>query len=243
VGDGCQVWWAGAADTGPGHDALLADDDLARRDRLTRPADRQRLTTAWAVARLLLGAEVGVEPARVRIDRTCATCGGRHGRPRLLDDPAVHFSVSHSGDRVVVAVRRGGPVGVDVEEIGRFGAGELDLLAGQVLAPCERACLRDLPPDARAAAFTAYWVRKEAVVKMTGEGLAAAPDAVVVSPPHEPPRLLRWEPSAVRPAEVGLHTLHPPPGFAAALAVAGPDGGAVVERDAGPLLRAAAPPR
>jgi 4'-phosphopantetheinyl transferase len=233
------VWWAAAGDAGPQHDVLLAADDLARRQRLTRPADRQRLTAAWAVTRLLLGAEVGLPPAQVRIDRTCPGCGAQHGRPRLLDDPGVQFSVSHSGDRVVVAVHRGGPVGVDVEEIGRFGPEELEVLAGQVLAPCELACLRSLPAAARPAAFTTYWVRKEAVVKMTGEGLTAAPDEVVVSPPHELPRLLRWEPSAVRPAEVGLHPLSAPPGFAAALAVAGTGGCAVVERDAGPVLLAA----
>jgi 4'-phosphopantetheinyl transferase len=237
---GCQVWWGDAADAGPRHDALLAADDLTRRDRLTRPADRRRLTAAWAVARVLLGAAVGVPPARVRIDRTCPGCGAQHGKPRLLDDPAVQFSVSHSGDVVVVAVHRGGAVGVDVEEIGRFGPAELDLLAGQVLAPEERGCLRAVPAGERAAAFTTYWVRKEAVVKLTGEGLTAAPDTVVVSPPHEAPRLLVRRTADGGPAAVALHTLRPPAGFAAALAVAEPGGCTVTERDAGPLLRTTA---
>jgi 4'-phosphopantetheinyl transferase len=233
----CQVWWARLADVGQDADALLAPVDLERRARLVHAADRQRLTAAWALTRTVLGAAVRASPTVLRIDRTCPECGGRHGKPRLLDDRNVQFSVSHSGDRVAVAVQRGAPVGVDVEEIGPFAAGQLDLLADHVLAAEERAELRRWPPSARPAAFTTYWTRKEAVLKATGKGLGEAV-VTVVSPPSSPPRLLRRGGPAGRALlPIGLHALLAPPGYVATLAVAGPEPSSVVERDASAVLR------
>lgn len=234
-----QVWWARVQDVGSQHDVLLGPADLERRARLARPADRQRLTAAWAVTRVVLGAAVGAPPPRLRIDRTCPECGAQHGKPRLLDEPMVQFSLSHSGDRVAVAVHLGGPVGVDVEEIGRFDDEQLDLLAAQVLAAEEQAELRRCPPAVRAAVFTIYWTRKEAVVKATGEGLSAMVETVV-SPPSSRPRVHRTDSAAGRRFRpIGLHQLCAPPGCVAAVAVAEQVPSLVVERDAAELLRAA----
>jgi 4'-phosphopantetheinyl transferase len=233
----CQVWWAGLDDARPEHDALLSPADLQRRSRLVRVADRQRLTMATAVARIILGANLGRPPARVEIDRTCPGCGAQHGKPRLPDVPDLQFSVSHSGNCVAVALLRGSDVGVDVEEIGRFHAAELDEMAEYTLAAEERAELARRPVDTRAIAFTAYWTRKEAVVKATGQGVAAPLSELVVSSPSSPPRVLRWEGAAGRPVPLSLHSLHPPQGYAAALAVAGAPPTSVEERNAAPLLR------
>lgn len=244
----CEVWWVRTADVVPAHDALLASTDLERRARLALEADRRRLTAAAAVARSVLGARAGTAPAALRIDRTCPRCGAPHGRPVLPDVPDLHFSVAHAGDWAVVAVLRGAPVGVDVEESGRVPAAGLEQLADVALAPEERAELWRLPQAARPSAFITYWVRKEAVVKATGDGLAVPPAEVVVSPPWTAPRLLRRTPGpGVAAAStdrvclpVTLHALHPPPGYAAALAVTGVAPVRVVEQDAGPLLRDAA---
>lgn len=234
----CQVWWGSTADLRPWHDALLAPADLERRARLRRVADRQRLTVGVALVRLVVGAGVGVPAAQLEIDRTCPECGGQHGKPRLPTVPDVHFSVSHSGGCVAVAVLRGSPVGVDVEEVGRFDASELDAMAGHTLAPEERAELARQPPQDRARAFTTYWARKEAIVKATGVGIATSLDQLVVSPPSSPPRVLRWEAQSER---VSLHVLHPPPGLVGALAVVGEAPTGVVERSAAPILTVSVP--
>lgn len=42
--------------------------------------------------------------------RTCATCGGPHGKPVLVDG-GLHVSLSSIADRAVVAVTAAGPVG------------------------------------------------------------------------------------------------------------------------------------
>jgi 4'-phosphopantetheinyl transferase len=235
----CQVWWAALDDVGPGHDALLSPGDLDRRSRLLRAADRRRLTAAAAVAGLVLGAHAGRPPARLDIDRTCPHCGRPHGKPRIADLPDLHFSVSHSADRVVVAVSRDGPVGVDVEEVGSWDAADLDEVAMLTLAPEERAVLYRAPKGARAAVFTAYWTRKEAAVKATGAGLTTALEDILVSPPASAPRVLRWGDAAAGPPPV-LHVLRAPAGYAAALALVGPTT-RVMEADAGPFLQTAFP--
>lgn len=229
----CQVWWARPGDVRPEHDALLDAADLGRRARLADPADRQRLTAAAVLVRLVLGAALGMPPAALRIDRTCRSCGSAHGKPRLRQGDAPHFSVAHSAHCVVVAVLPGGPVGVDVEAVGRFGPGELEDLAACTLASHERAHLAALPVADRARAFTVYWARKEAVLKATGQGLAVPPDEVVVTPPSTPPRVLH---GAGR-EPIWLRDLSAPAGFVAALAGLGTAPDDVVDRAAAPLMR------
>jgi 4'-phosphopantetheinyl transferase len=138
-----------------------------------------------------------------------------------------------------VAVAYGSPVGVDVETVVEVAGAELDLLAGGILAEEERAQLDRCPAGHRAAAFTTYWTRKEAVLKATGDGLATPLKTLVVSPPSCPPRVLRWPPAADPVPDLSMHVLHPPAGHVATLAVLGDAPTRVVEADAGPLLRCA----
>ncbi|WP_448608149.1 4'-phosphopantetheinyl transferase family protein [Geodermatophilus sp. URMC 60] len=229
----CQVWWARPGDVRPEHDALLGEADLARRARLARPADRQRMTAGAAVARLVLGTALGTPPAELRIDRTCVTCGSPHGRPRLADADGPDFSISHSGHCVVVAVLPGGRVGVDVEEVGRFAPGELEELSACALPEAERKHVARLPAAAQPCAFSVCWVRREAVLKATGEGLGIPPEGLVLTAPSAAPRVLYREGRE----PVWLHDLPAPPGFVAALAGLGTPPDDVVHRDAGPILR------
>jgi 4'-phosphopantetheinyl transferase len=229
----CQVWWARPGDVRPEHDELLGEADLARRARLARPADRQRMTAGAAVARLVLGTALGTPPADLRIDRTCTTCGSPHGRPRLADVDDLDFSVSHSGHCVVVAVLPGGRVGVDVEQVGRFAPGELEELASCALPDGEREHVVRLPTATQPRAFTVCWVRREAVLKATGQGLDVPPDGPALTPPSSPPRVLH----SAGQEPVWLRDVSAPPGFVAALAGLGTPPDDVVHRDAGALLR------
>jgi 4'-phosphopantetheinyl transferase len=229
----CQVWWARLADVGPHLDSLLTVADLEQRSRLARPDDRRRLTGGRALARIVLAELVGTPPGALRIDRTCRHCGGQHGKPWLPACPQVQFSVSHAGGCIAVATLRGESVGVDVEEVGRLDAAEVDRLAEYVLAAPERADVTRRPATERAAAFTSYWVGKEAVLKATGEGLSAPLDELVLPPATSAPAVVRCGSSD----RLMLHPLHPPRGYVAALAVSADAPTVVVERDAGPVLR------
>jgi 4'-phosphopantetheinyl transferase len=122
----------------------------------------------------------------------------------------LHASISHSGDRIVVALTGAGPIGVDVERISPI---EVDALASDVLAPFEKA--------SSARDFFVYWVRKESVVKATGDGIVAGLDRVRVSRPSEPPLLLDYPGRSLSSAT--MTDLCPGEGYVAAVTVLAPE--------------------
>ncbi|MEL4503985.1 4'-phosphopantetheinyl transferase superfamily protein [Luteococcus sp. H138] len=122
------------------------------------------------------------EARRLRLGHACPQCGsGDHGRPVLLGCPVlvgsgpVHVSLGRdrSGELAVVALCRDAPVGVDVEAAGAADFGGFDEL---VLHPDERATGPWTP-----VARTAVWVRKEAVLKARGTGLATDPRTITLA--------------------------------------------------------------
>ncbi|GAA1313821.1 4'-phosphopantetheinyl transferase family protein [Saccharothrix xinjiangensis] len=212
----CEVWWARPVD---GLTGLLDADERARLARFRDRGALLRHVTGRALARVLLGRELGASPAGVRLTASCERCGCANGKPRLAEPRGVHFSVSHSGDRVVVALSRGADVGVDVEE-----TGPVDPRAAE-LAGCPAG-----------AGFHLAWARKEAVLKATGHGLSVPPAAVRLSPPDEPPRLLGWSGPEPLGTPVALHDLDAGPGYAASVALLTGGAWAVEQFDAVPLL-------
>lgn len=224
-GAAVQVWWAGL-DHAPD---LMDDAERARHATLLRDADRRRLAIGAALLRLAAGRVLGRDPRSIRIDRTCPTCAKPHGKPRVVDGGDLHASVSHSGERVAVALARGAPVGVDVEVL----APDLDhaALAPTVLSAGEHAT--------GVAGFLAYWTCKEAVLKATGDGLRVPLTDLTIADPAGSPRLLSWPARPDLPATVALYRLDPGPGHLAALAVLDPVPRPVLQHDATPLLLAA----
>jgi 4'-phosphopantetheinyl transferase len=239
----CQVWWARPTGHPAALERLLDPTDRARRDRLRRVDDRNRLTVGVALARLVLAGHLGRPAERLRFDRTCRACGRPHGKPHLTDNPAgLQFSIAHAGCRVAVAVVWGAPVGVDVEQLRATLELEVDALAAHVLSPAERAAFEQVPPGDRASALLAYWTRKEALLKATGDGLRIPMGTITVSAPHEPPRLRRWTATSRPSLPVGLRRLHPGSGYLACVAVLGLATVRVQELDAVQLLAAASAP-
>jgi 4'-phosphopantetheinyl transferase len=104
------------------------------------------------------------------------------------------------------------PVGLDVERVD--SAQDVDGVAGMSLAPEELQVLKRYDGAAKARAFTRYWTRKEALLKATGDGIAAGLWTVVVSAPDEPAGVVRWDSG---PAQ--LHDLEIDNDHLAALAV------------------------
>ncbi|MGC4806946.1 4'-phosphopantetheinyl transferase family protein [Micromonospora sp. DT233] len=121
-----------------------------------------------AAARRLLrragGALLGRPEAEIGVGRDAA------GRPfvRAGDAAGPAVSVSHAGDIVVVAARRAGGVGVDVETRRELPA---VALARRWYAPQEADWVAERPAERRAEAFLALWTAKEAVGKVLGRGL------------------------------------------------------------------------
>lgn len=223
VGPGVDVdvWWGRPTEGLLSGLDLLDEAERARRAALRQPADQARFTLAANLLRMAASRVLGVPPEQLQVDRTCPDCGRPHGKPRLTGQP-VELSVSHSGDRVAVAVTTAGPVGVDVEQVGSV---DFANLAGHVLAPGETAT--------SASDFYVYWTRKESVLKATGDGLRVAMTDIEVSPPNAAPALLRYADRAGLTATMA--DLSPGAGYHAAVTVLG-SLARVREHDAAELL-------
>jgi 4'-phosphopantetheinyl transferase len=227
-----DVWWAARADATPQLEALLDDVERERRGAYRREEDRDRFLVGCALAKVALGRRLDRPPESIRLTRTCPTCGKPHGKP-ALPGSGIELSLSHSGDVVVVALAAEAPVGVDVEAVAgtRFDVDELRRVA---LSDDEARALDGLDAGERRRAFLVSWTRKEAVTKAVGAGLAVPLREVVVSPAHEPPRLLAW-PYGDPPDAVSLFDVGSDPGYPTSVAVLGPCDG-VRELDGSQLL-------
>jgi 4'-phosphopantetheinyl transferase len=216
----CRVWWADPH-RHPAEDLVhvLSPAEQERASGYHREQDRRRFVTGGWLLRTAAAAFLGVHPAAVPVVRSCPQCDRPHGKPRISrgSPPAeLHVSVSHSGDRVAVALSTAGPVGVDVEAV---PTGPPEELARRALSPAERAYLADLPAHAQNAAFARLWVCKEAALKAAGHGLRVPPSEVRISRPHTDPTLVGWPLEDIPPDGVRLHPLTPGPGYHAAVAV------------------------
>ncbi len=212
----CEVWWSQPLASADDHLGTLDDTERGRFDAYRQDADKLRFLTGRVLARSAVARWLGTEPATIRFDATCEDCGKPHGRPRVVGHDEVALSLSHSGDRVGVAVTAGVPVGLDVEATS--GRATDDLIA-YALNCSERAAVADLAPDDAAAAFFTYWARKEALMKATGRGLKIPLRSITLSAPGEPARLVTADDAALDPAATTLLDVDPGPGYRAAVAV------------------------
>jgi len=226
-----HVWWAAPGDAAPWMYELLNEAERNRHTRYRRPIDQGRFLVGCTLLKRAAAAQLDVDAGTVTLVRVCPDCDEPHGKP-TLPGSGLELSLAHSGDRVVVATALGTPVGVDVEQ--GNPTLDLDALAGTVLTAREAATLAALPASQRRAGFLAYWTRKEAVLKATGDGLRLPLRQVEVTGPVEPPRVLAF--TGRSPDQISLLGLDAGPDHAAALAVIGPPPEHVLQLNASTLL-------
>lgn len=137
---------------------VLSADEQQKALRFKFHADRVRAVATRAALRRLLAWQLGCCPTAVAITQTAL------GKPMLIGDHDIDFNVSHSGRHALIALCRGGAVGIDIEC--RADAVDVASLVPLVLTPLEReAAEEDLD-------FFERWVVKESVLKALGLGIA-----------------------------------------------------------------------
>ncbi len=196
---------------------LLDDDERQRAARFRFASDRTQYVVAHGLLRTILARCVSEAPERLRFET------GRWGKPSLSEPVAqrsVEFSLSHSGDYILIAAALDRIVGADVER----WAPDIrhDELAESCFSQAERAELAGLPDGDKAAAFFAGWTRKEAYVKALGVGVALGLDYFDVSLAPCPagiPVTDRRQPSVVR--DWSLRDIALAPGYSAAVVAQG----------------------
>lgn len=199
---------------------LLDAQELARASRLRGPLLQRRFIAAHAALRRILGARLHQPPQALTFwhepsGRPRVSAGGPHSS---AGRSAPHFSLSHAADHALVAVCTTSPVGIDLETDPLAPDLVQDLQSH--LAPSERAELATLPATHRPRAACRCWVRKEALLKALGCGLAGDLSRLAVSVGEEA-RLLSSTWPGLEPASWSLVSLDWPGHWIAALAVAG----------------------
>jgi 4'-phosphopantetheinyl transferase len=166
---------------------LLSSAEALRADAMA-PALRMEFLASRLAQRNFAATLLGVPASKLQTAYECPECGAgpdiAHGRPGYLLDggPApLALSASRSSGWVLFAAvvhpEPGLRVGVDLESAAGTEFAGFDDVA---LTAREQRHLNALEPGRRAPERARLWARKEAWLKMTGEGLRVAPDSLDV---------------------------------------------------------------
>lgn len=145
-------------------DRMLSSVETARANRFHQEEHRCRFEATHTLLRLLVGRLSGSEPANLQFGK------GHHGKPILASPTGtdIHFNMSYTQGRTIVGLERGHPIGVDIEWTKR--PLDIESMLETCFSPRERAYIAGQPVDMRHRFFT-LWTRKEAILKLTGEGI------------------------------------------------------------------------
>lgn len=165
-----DVWLRQVRPQEPAGQRLLAPDERKRARRLVNEEARTLFVVARSLLRSVLAGYLDCTPQAVRLDQRCLRCGKQHGKPRLVDPPSkLAFNLSHAHGLIALAVSHDREVGIDVEWRGR--ADTMPKLAPLLLSAAELEGLEEVPEPRRPEVLLQCWVRQEALLKATGEGL------------------------------------------------------------------------
>ena len=139
-------------------------------DGLKFQSDKELCIAVDMLSRRVLSRKLGMAPESLQFDT------GYKGKLYLVNGE-YQFNVSHSGDIAAVAVHPEKAVGIDVERIRPVSAA----VARRVFSPSDMKFVfgKETIPDGSfndretLERFFRVWTYKEAIVKMTGEGLSA----------------------------------------------------------------------
>lgn len=160
-----QVDLAGAAAQANRYFSLLTANEQAEADRRSTGQVRDHFTIGRACVRVLLGNALGMDPREVILAK------GAHGKPEILamEGSTLSFNLAHSKNTLLIAIRRKGSIGVDVEYLDR--ATDIMEVANANFTENESKALAAADPETRLRTFYRYWTRKEAIGKADGRGL------------------------------------------------------------------------
>lgn len=159
---------------------MSIDPEAARSARVRQQRMSQRF-----MLRLLLGAYLGVPGKQIALRRTEA------GKPELgpaFAASGLNFNLSHAGDLLALAIRRGAPIGIDIES--RERGVRAEPMARRWFSSEEHRLIVQLPDRLARTEFLRRWSMREAVIKTYG-GRLGRHIADVVPSTDDPCRLQR----------------------------------------------------
>lgn len=148
----------------PRYTPLLTSEEQAEAGRRIGQV-RDHFTIGRACLRILLGNALGIAPRELILTK------GVHGKPEtpVFDRRSISFNLAHSKNTLLIAIRRNGALGVDLEYLDR--ATDIMEVASANFTENESKALAAADPETRLRIFYRYWTRKEAIGKADGRGL------------------------------------------------------------------------
>ena len=142
----------------------LSKDELIRAGRFHQPAHQVRYKTTHTVLRMLLANATHTNAAGLRF------AAGRHHKPDLVNDGrhSISFNLSYTENRSLIGISDGAAIGVDIEWLRRPIV--IDDMLGACFSDKEINYITSTPNGIYQRFFT-LWTRKEAILKLTGEGI------------------------------------------------------------------------
>jgi 4'-phosphopantetheinyl transferase len=208
-----QVWVASPQEVLTREDGQgwLSEEEISRADRFRHEADRLRFTASRIWLRSLLSQYTGLLPQAIEFAYS------DHGKPSLraqANQQPIHFNLSHSHDRIAIAMIRNRRIGIDLEWIHPLT--DLEMLIQHAFSLAEQELFFSSHPKNQPSLFFHGWTQKEAYLKATGLGLSGSLPQVKTSLAE---RCLNWDAST---QTVWLtQSLRVDPDYAAAIAVEG----------------------
>jgi 4'-phosphopantetheinyl transferase len=178
-GDELHVWCAALSEFSgetARFEALLSEAERSKAGEFHFPRHRDSYILRHGILRILLSGYRKQHPRDIEFRLRPL------GKPELQDglpQAPLHFSHSHSGDLALYAITCLCPVGVDVECMKPVP--DIDQIVKQFFSSREIQALAALPEGERLHAFYVCWTRKEACLKVDGEGISQGVKHVDVS--------------------------------------------------------------
>ena len=140
--------------------ALLSETERTHAEKLIHPADVERSILCRGILRTVLADYLAVIPKLISFERN------ENGKP-FLRHSEMEFNLSHSNDRMLIAVTAGRSVGVDIE-FHRENV-KMTAIAKRWFSPKEQSFFQDANKPKET--FFDIWSKKEAYVKAKGQGI------------------------------------------------------------------------
>jgi 4'-phosphopantetheinyl transferase len=150
----------------------LSADEMVRANKFRFVQHKHRFIAARGILRQLLGNYLQVSPCNLSF-----TYSDR-GKPRLAEDSALQFNISHSEAYALLGFTLDHLIGVDLEY--QKPMTEAVKIAQRFFSPSEFKILAATPPEEQVQLFFRFWTAKEAYLKAIGTGLSGSLSEVEV---------------------------------------------------------------
>lgn len=153
---------------------ILSPAERTRADRFVHQVSREAFVKGRSGLREACSRYLGIAPSEVEIGIS------DEGKPYLANIESLHFNLTHCGSQVVAAFASE-EIGIDLESPVRCE--DFHGIAKRFFCPAESLEIEESGADGRDVFFR-MWTAKEAMLKLSGTGLAGGLEEAVTNGPH-----------------------------------------------------------